>query len=130
MAFAGFGKPFLGKYKWFALDSNFHFERTALDDVEALSEYEANADLTTGIKQIPATTKTAVESQAQLTITSEPSGAEIEINGEFIGNTPSTVTVKEGNVIVTVKKVGYHPWQRSLKVTGGDKRTLQAEMVK
>jgi hypothetical protein len=58
-----------------------------------------------------------------------PAGAQIEVNGEFIGNTPSTVTAKEGSVTVTVKKPGYQPWQRTLTLNPGDKRTL-AELVK
>ena len=65
-----------------------------------------------------------------MTITSEPSGAEIEIDGEFIGNTPTTVTAKQGKVVVKLKKAGFQPWERTLTLNGGDKRTLNAEMVK
>ena len=130
MAFAGFGKPFLGRYGWFALDSTFNFERAILKDVDALSKREADAELTTAIKNIPETSKKDVEVQAQITITSEPSGAEIEVNGEFIGNTPTTLNVKQGSLTLTIKKSGYQLWQRSLKLNAGDKRTLQAELLK
>jgi hypothetical protein len=66
----------------------------------------------------------------QLTITSEPSGAQIEIDGEFIGNTPTTMTSKEGSVSVTIKKAGFQDWEQTLKLNPGDKRTVHAEMVK
>jgi hypothetical protein len=65
-----------------------------------------------------------------LTITSEPSGAEIEIDGEVIGNAPTTETAKEGSVTVKVKRAGFQPWERTLKLNSRDRRTLNAEMVK
>jgi hypothetical protein len=64
----------------------------------------------------------------QLTVLSTPSGAEIEINGEFVGNTPTTVSVKEGKVLVKLKKTGFQQWERTLMMNPGDKRTLDAEM--
>ena len=64
----------------------------------------------------------------ELRITSEPSGAEIEVNGQFIGNTPTTVVVSDGRVVVKVKKSGFQPWERTLTMNPGDKRTLNAEM--
>ena len=57
------------------------------------------------------------------------SGAEIEVNGEFIGNTPTTITVNEGSLTVKVKKTGFQPWEHTLKMNSGDKRTLNAVMV-
>jgi len=57
--------------------------------------------------------------QASLTIDSTPSGADIEIDGEFVGNTPSTVTVAPGSHRIAVKKKGYADWGKTLNVTGG-----------
>lgn len=100
--------------------------------LEAQSRQAASSDLDKAISQLPTEAPKPIESTAkpQLTITSEPSGAEIEIDGEFIGNTPTTVTAKEGTVIVKVKKAGFQPWERTMKLNPGDKRTLNAEMVK
>jgi hypothetical protein len=131
MAFAGYGQPLFGNYGWYALDSNFNFEKALLDDLQARARQAGEADLDRGIKQISEAPAPAANApQPQLAITSEPSGAEIEINGEFIGNTPTTVTAKEGSVTVVVKKAGYQPWQRTLKLSSGDKRTLQADLIK
>ena len=55
----------------------------------------------------------------QLAVTSNPVGADIEIDGSFVGNTPSTVNVASGDHTVVVKKSGYKEWSRTLKVTGG-----------
>lgn len=132
MSFAGFGKAMFGEYGWYAVESNFSFEKALLDGLEAQSKQAVSADLDKAISQLPTEAPKTIEIAAkpQLTITSEPTGAEIQINGEFIGSTPTTVTGKEGSVTVKVKKAGFQPWERTLKLNPGDKRTLNAEMVK
>ena len=57
--------------------------------------------------------------QASLVIDSTPAGADIEIDGAFVGNTPSTVPVATGNHEITVQKKGFADWTRKLSVTGG-----------
>jgi hypothetical protein len=57
--------------------------------------------------------------QASLAIDSIPAGADIEIDGAFVGNTPSTVSVAPGSHQVAVKKKGYTDWTKTLNVTGG-----------
>jgi hypothetical protein len=52
-------------------------------------------------------------------IDSTPEGADIEIDGAFVGNTPSTVTVATGKHQVTVKKRGFADWTKTLNVTSG-----------
>lgn len=63
-----------------------------------------------------------------LAIQSTPPGADIEIDGAFVGNTPSTVTVIGGSHHVVVKKQGFADWSRTLNVTGGA-INLNAEMT-
>jgi hypothetical protein len=58
--------------------------------------------------------------QASLSVDSTPPGADIEVDGGFVGNTPSTVNVAPGNHEITVKKKGYTDWSRKLNVTGGN----------
>jgi hypothetical protein len=132
MSFAGFGKPMFGQFGWYAVESNFNFEKALMDELEAQSKKAATDDLDKAISQIPIAPPKISEgaTKPQLTVTSEPSGAEIEIDGEFIGNTPTTVAAKDGTVTVKVKKAGFQPWERTLKLSPGDKRTLNAEMVK
>jgi PEGA domain len=56
---------------------------------------------------------------ASLTIESSQSGADIEIDGSFVGNTPSTVSVAAGQHTIAVKKKGYADWSRTMTVSGG-----------
>ena len=57
-------------------------------------------------------------------------GADIELDGSFVGNTPSDVQVTEGEHTVTVKKTGFRDWERKLKVSGGSSIHLNAELEK
>jgi hypothetical protein len=57
--------------------------------------------------------------QALLSIESTPSGADIEIDGAFVGNTPSTVNVGPGSHQIAVKKEGFANWTKALNVTSG-----------
>lgn len=56
---------------------------------------------------------------AQLDIVSNPAGAEISVDGNFVGDTPSDLTVPAGVHTVTITKHGYKPWERKLTVSGG-----------
>jgi hypothetical protein len=66
---------------------------------------------------------------ARLSISSTPDGADIEVDGNFVGNTPSAIEVAPGDHTVSVKKAGYKTWERKLKATGGGVN-LRAELEK
>lgn len=61
----------------------------------------------------------AAPAQASLTIELTPVGADIAVDGGFVGNTPSTVNVALGAHEITVSKKGFVNWSRKLDVTGG-----------
>jgi hypothetical protein len=66
-----------------------------------------------------AATALAPSAAGSLVISSTPPGADIEIDGNFVGNTPSTITVSPGSHQVVVRKKGFADWSRTLNVTGG-----------
>jgi PEGA domain-containing protein len=55
----------------------------------------------------------------QIAVSSVPAKADIEVDGDFVGTTPSTIDVAPGEHAVVIKKAGYKDWQRKMKVTGG-----------
>jgi CRISPR/Cas system-associated exonuclease Cas4 (RecB family) len=61
-------------------------------------------------------------SGAQLQVSSVPADADIEIDGNFVGNTPSTVGVAAGQHQLVVKKNHYKPWEKKITVTSGQIR--------
>jgi hypothetical protein len=79
-----------------------------------------------GQTQVVVTTAPIVE-KAKISVNSTPAGADIEINGNFVGNTPSILEVDPGNNEVKIAKKGYAPRARTLTVKGGT-ITLNAEL--
>jgi hypothetical protein len=72
-----------------------------------------------GVAPAPIAPPPPAVTQASLVIDSTPPGADIEIDGAFVGNTPSTVPVTPGSHEIAVKKKGFSDWTRKLSVTGG-----------
>ena len=69
----------------------------------------------------------------QLEITSQPSKAEIWLDGSFVGSTPSEITISEGWHTITISKAGCRAWERRLMVSTGNMRvaaTLYPTAVK
>jgi hypothetical protein len=64
---------------------------------------------------------------AQVEVTSVPSGADVELDGNFVGDTPSTIGVSPGEHTVGVKKTGYRTWERKITVSSG-KVNISAEL--
>jgi PEGA domain len=69
-------------------------------------------------------------SSAKIELVSDPAGADIELDGSFVGNTPSDVHVGEGDHTFTVKKAGFKDWERKVKVSAGSSVHLSAELEK
>jgi hypothetical protein len=69
----------------------------------------------------PAATNAApvAAAQAQLQISSTPVAADIEIDGSFVGSTPSSIGVAAGEHQLSVKKSGFKPWERKINVSTG-----------
>ena len=80
-----------------------------------------------------------------LVIKSTPDGADITIDGKFVGSTPSTVRLSTGDHDVSVQKAGsnvrsvaggeitvpaYKVWKRNLTVSSGNTITIDATLEK
>lgn len=65
------------------------------------------------------TAVTAIEDIPVL-VSSTPPGADIEVDGAFVGSTPSTITVIPGKHSIAIKKKGYIHWNRSVNVNKGN----------
>lgn len=57
----------------------------------------------------PGPSSQSSQTNAQLEITSNPSGAEISVDGNFVGDTPSELAVAAGVHTITISKHGYKP---------------------
>ena len=69
------------------------------------------------------TLKTPVQaSTAQIEIASTPAGSDIELDGKFVGSTPSSVTLALGEHTIKLSKSGYAPWERKITTVAGSVR--------
>lgn len=59
-------------------------------------------------------------------ITSEPAGAEIYVNGKYVGSTPSKVSLAFGEQTVKVVRPGFKDWERKILVEKGSEPNLNA----
>ena len=70
-------------------------------------------------KDNQAITAAVASTTGQLDIASTPPGADIEIDGKFVGNTPSSISVAPGDHEISVKKSGFAVWTRKMAVSSG-----------
>lgn len=76
------------------------------------------------------TSDTMPADSSSVSIKSAPAGAEITIDGKFVGSTPSTLSLKAGEHTISVVKSGYNSWQRTMTVEAGGTITLDAALEK
>ena len=65
-----------------------------------------------------------------ISVKSAPDGAEILVDGKFVGNTPSTLQLKFGEHTISVKKAGYVLWERTITLSAGGNITIDADLEK
>jgi hypothetical protein len=70
----------------------------------------------------------ASSSAACTMFTSEPSGAEIYVDGKFVGDTPSMIILAAGTHDLRISADGFAPWSRMLEASAGNKLTIRATL--
>jgi hypothetical protein len=69
-----------------------------------------------------------VAAASGLTIDASVANCDIDVDGSFVGSTPSTMNLAPGKHDIVVKKAGYKDWTRSMNVASGAIR-VSADMV-
>jgi len=67
---------------------------------------------------------------SSILVKSNPSGAEILVDGKFTGSTPSTLPLKFGEHKISVTKSGFVLWERTITSVAGSNITLDATLEK
>jgi hypothetical protein len=62
--------------------------------------------------------------------TSTPSGAEITLDGKYVGSTPSEIDLGAGTHVVLLSMPGFSEWRRELTVSTGSELTVNAILEK
>ena len=61
---------------------------------------------------------------------STPPGAEVSVDGRYVGSTPSVLNLNAGNHSVEVSLPGFAPWKRTLTVTAGSELSVNGVLEK
>jgi len=67
---------------------------------------------------------------ATVIVKSTPPGADINVDGKFMGSTPSTIQLPAGDHVISIEKEGLRPWQRGMTVSAGGNITIDATLEK
>jgi len=63
-------------------------------------------------------------------VKSDPEGADVTVDGNYMGSTPSTVRLAAGNHTILLEKSGMKSWQRTISVSPGGIVTVNAILEK
>jgi hypothetical protein len=78
----------------------------------------------------PTTPNEQIEQTCKIEVNSDPTGADVELEGKFVGNTPTTLRLKPGEYTLTVRKAGFVPWTRKLAAIPENQLRVMAQLEK
>lgn len=77
-----------------------------------------------------AATPSPAEATGTVSLTSNPDGADVYVDGQFYGNSPATLKLKPGKHTIGVKMAGYKDWSRDISTDSGGESHLTAVLEK
>jgi hypothetical protein len=78
----------------------------------------------------PQTPPSPAEDPATVAVKSTPDGADITLDGKYVGSTPSTMRLAPGDHAITIEKSGFSTWQRTITVSPGGNISIEAPLEK
>jgi hypothetical protein len=76
----------------------------------------------------PAPAAPVAPETTSVVLKSNPSGAEVTVDGRYMGSTPSTLKLPAGDHIISILKPGFETWQRTISVVPGGEVTIDATL--
>jgi len=68
------------------------------------------------------------EQRTAVLVKSKPDGADITVDGKYVGSTPSTLKLASGDHSISIRKTGYKTWERVISVSAGGDITVDATL--
>ncbi len=78
----------------------------------------------------PTETAPAESAKGTVNVSSSPTGADVLVDGEFVGDSPASLKLTPGKHAVTVKMYGYKDWSKEITVQSGSEVQLTANLEK
>lgn len=117
--------------------------RNALLKLKPLKGQQAELPQTAAVQSAPPEAVQADNSQPEsrvapepvaqpsnVIVKSTPAGADINVDGKYMGSTPSTIQLVPGDHEVSIEKENLRPWQRTMTVSTGGSLTIDATLEK
>jgi hypothetical protein len=73
---------------------------------------------------------TTEQPKGSINVTSSPTGGDVLLDGDFVGNAPAVLKPTPGKHTVTVKLSGFKDWSREITVQAGSELQLSATLEK
>lgn len=81
-------------------------------------------------KSSDSSSSTSNPEEVKCSFSSTPSGADITLDGKYVGSTPSVIDVSTGKHAVAVTMPGFQQWKRDLTISAGSELTVNAVLQK
>ena len=78
----------------------------------------------------PAESVAAEATKGTVNVSSNPTGADVLVDGDFVGNSPASLKLAPGKHAITVKMTGYKDWSKEITVQSESKVQLTANLEK
>ena len=78
----------------------------------------------------PAENAAAEPAKGTVNLFSNPTGADVYADGDFVGNSPAVLKLAPGKHTVAVKSSGYADWSKEITVQSGSELQLNANLEK
>jgi hypothetical protein len=96
------------------------------DVTKGTEEKKESQEQTTETKAASATER----AKGAVNVSSNPTGADVSVDGDFVGNSPAALKLAPGKHTITVKMSGYKDWSREISVQAGSDVQLTANLEK
>ncbi|MBS1810656.1 MAG: trypsin-like peptidase domain-containing protein [Acidobacteria bacterium] len=104
------------------------FAVSSRDLVNVLRQFYPDINVGAATSETSSSQSSVGSDTVKVSVASTPEGADIFVNGKFVGNTPSMLKLSPGLHKVTVKLNGYNNWERDLTVTKDSDVNIKAIM--
>jgi len=104
----------------------YNYDLQSIDPALGQNDGALNSDSSLEVMEPKAVTGNKAGKTSSVTFESTPAGADVYIDGSFIGDSPDTVLLASGLHTISVRQWGYQTWRRTLTVTAGGKTSIEA----
>jgi hypothetical protein len=94
------------------------------------NKFQPQDSVAAGPATLPSPVPSPENAPSTIELKSNPDGAEISVDGKYVGNAPTTMHLPIGDHAIKFEKSGYKAWERTLTITQGETTTVSCSLEK